>query len=302
MKDWQEVAANQAEVISTSQLRACGVSEAFVRAQIDARRWKKRSPRVVTTTTGPLSEEQRRWLAVLHPQGSAILGGLTAAEAHGLKRWERPDVTVLVDDADTYDPLTGVRFFRTRRSLFVLRDPKAHVPLARIEPAILLFAAHERNHRTALGSVTACVQQGLTTPERLRPWIRTLRPLRRAADLRVLLGDLEGGSQSLAEIDVLRACRTMGLAPPRRQKRRTGRDGRVRYTDLEWDLPDGRVLVLEVDGAFHADFEQYTADVRRSRSLTTPGRIVVRCTTLELRHEAHQVAADLRALGVPLAA
>ena len=82
-----------------------------------------------------------------------------------------------------------------------------------------------------------------------------LRPLRRAAAIRELLADVAGGSQSLAEIDVLRLCRAGAGAARRRKQRRRDRRVGCRYTDCEWDLPDGRVLVLEIDGAFHLDVE-----------------------------------------------
>lgn len=301
-RTWAEVAAEQHSMISHTQLRSCKVTKDFVAAQVRARRWVRRTRNVVSTTTGPLSVEQRQWLAVLHPGGPAVIGGLTAAFLHGLRNWERDDVTVLVDNELSFEPVSGVTFFRTRRALVPLTDASSALPRARLEPAILLFAAHERYHRTALGAVTACVQQGLTRPELLRPWIRTMRPLRRAADLRALLDDLDGGVQSVAELDAVRACRDMGLQAPRSQTRRRGRDGRWRYTDLEWDLPGGQVLVLEVDGGVHLDSRQYTQDVQRQRSLTEPGRLIVRCTAYELRHEPWLVIADLKALGVPLAA
>ena len=76
------------------------------------------------------------------------------------------------------------------------------------------------------------------------------------------------------------------------------RTGRIRWTDAEWDLPDGTVLVLEIDGAFHSDVLQAADDARRSRRLTTPTRMVVRCTAYEVTHEPHEVALDLIALGL----
>ena len=180
-----------------------------------------------------------------------------------------------------------------------LRHPTHSPRSARVEPAVLLFAAHERSTRTALGAISATVQQGLTTPANLLEWTRTLRPLRRAAAIRDLLADVSGGSQSLSEVDVLRLCRAWGLAPPRRQKRRRDRSGRLRFTDCEWDLPDGRVLVLEIDGGFHIDVDNYTEDVKRHRGLDHHRRIVVRCTTYEVRHEPIGLMQDLLALGVP---
>ncbi|WP_133176422.1 hypothetical protein [Nocardioides currus] len=80
------------------------------------------------------------------------------------------------------------------------------------------------------------------------------------------------------------------------------RSGRRRYTDCEWDLPDGRVIVLEVDGAFHDDAMQGVLDRRRHRRLTTSRRIVVQCSAWEIRHEPAEVMEDLVALGVPLLA
>ena len=301
-RTWQEVAESQSGVLSEGSLRELHVTRALVRNQVRAGRWAERTHSVYTTTTGPLSRTQQLWVAVEHAGPQALLGGLTATEQLGMRNWARDEVTVLVDQELSFDPVEGVRYFRTRRSLGAMRHPTQTPRSARIEPAVLLFAAHERSTRTALGAVTATVQQRLTTPANLLEWTRTLRPLRRAASIRDLLADVSGGSQSLAEIDVLRLCRAWGLAPPRRQKKRRDRSGRQRFTDCEWDLPDGRVLVLEIDGAFHLEVVSYTEDVKRHRALTTDRRIVIRCTTYEVRHEPAGLMQDLIALGVPRAA
>lgn len=96
-------------------------------------------------------------------------------------------------------------------------------------------------------------------------------------------------------------CRTGGLAPPARQVRRRDAAGRVRFTDCEWRLGDGRDLVLEVDGSFPWEAEHWEDDSARQRARTSPNRMVVRCTARELRDEPELVAHDLRLLGVPAA-
>jgi hypothetical protein len=227
-----------------------------------------------------------------------MLGGLTAAELQGLQRWQRQEIMVIVDDELSFDPLDGVRFFRSRRTISAMRAPGL-LPICRLEPAILLFAGYERHRRTAHGAVVATVQQRLTTPGRLGEWLDWLRPLRRSGELRSLLVDVGGGVHSLAERDLRRACRTFGVVPPRSQTPRRDRAGRIRYTDAEWLLPDGTVLVLEVEGAFHDDVLQSAADKSRQRKLTTGRRIVVACTAYELRFEPASVMEDLIALGVP---
>ena len=89
------------------------------------------------------------------------------------------------------------------------------------------------------------------------------------------------------------------LRPPDRQRPRRDREGRLRFTDCEWRLADGRIVVLEVEGGFHAEVEHFNDDLKRQRKLTTPNRIVIRCGALELRDDPESVGEDLRALGVP---
>lgn len=285
---WRQLAEAQAGLLSRRQLLGLGVTESEVRHHVSMERWAHRSSGVISTTTGPLSQEQRLWLGVLHAGPTAMVGGLNAAEHLGLRGWHRDEVTILV----------SFRFFRTRRSFKLLVAP-GELPTCRIEPAVLLFASAEPHLRTALGAVTATVQQKRTTPDKLREWIALLAPLRRARQIRDLLGDVADGAQSLAEVDFRKACRTFGLRLPTSQRTRRDSRGRKRYTDCEWRLEGGREVILEIDGAFHDDVLQATDDRARNRRLSGPGRTVVQCTAWEVRHEPESLIEDLIALGVP---
>jgi hypothetical protein len=293
----------QVGMIARRQLNSWGLDADHVAAQVAARRWVVHTPRVVGTTTGALTWEQRCWLAVLHAGPRSLLGGLSAAEVSGLAGWHRETITVLVDDELAFESVEGVRFFRSRRPFELLCSPRTTIPSAQMEPAILMWAGYDAVEvRAAHGVLAASVQQRLTTPEQLLTWIESLRPLRRAKGFRRTVGDLADGAESVAEIDVRRLCRRFGLRPPDRQRPHLDRSGKRRRTDCEWDLPDGSVLVLEVDGALHMEVLQWGADIKRARSLTTRERIVIRCTSFELRYEMEDVARDLLALGVPRAA
>jgi hypothetical protein len=292
------LAARQGGLVARRQLNELGWDADRVRNQVAARRWVPRSSTLVSVFTGALGWREQVWLGVLHAGGTALAGGLTALEWHGLRSWHRDDVTVLVDDELVFDPVPGITFFRTRRPLQSMRDPHAELPLCRVEPAVLLFAAYERSSRTGQGLLAATVQQRLTTADALRRQLEQMRPLRRAKLFRAALVDIEGGAQSMAELDVGRLCRRFGLPRPRRQVRRRDSSGRVRFTDCEWLLPNGVVLVLEIDGAFHMESEHWEDDLKRQRRLVSPGRIVVRCTARELRDEPETVVHDLVALGL----
>lgn len=299
LPNWEAVAAAQSGMIARRQLVAMGVDWGRVRNNVAARRWAARSGTVLSTFTGPLAPVHLMWLGVLHAGGDSLIGGLTAATAHGLTRWDRAEVTVLVDDERLFDPLPAVRFVRTRRPLKEMRDESSDLPLCRIEPALLLCAAYQLSERAAQGVLMAAVQQRLTTPELLAAWVERLRPLRRAALFRKVVTEISGGAQSFGEAQFGRLCEQYGLRPPTRQVRRRDSRGLLRFTDCEWTLSDGRVLVLEIDGGFHMDVDHWEDDIVRQRGLAGPGRVVVRCTTRELRDNAGPVFADLRRLGVP---
>jgi hypothetical protein len=287
--------------VTRQQLNDLGLDRFFVRNQLVAGRWVALTSSVIGTTTGELSRTSTMWLGVLHAGPAAILGGLTAAEVLGLRNWPREEITVLVPDELEFDEheVAGVRFVRTRRDLTAMRLSRDGLPVCRVEPAVLLWAAYQPSRRAAQGIVAAVVQQRLSTPGRLTEWVRIMRPLRWAALFRQTLGDIEGGAQSVAEIDVRRMCRRVGIVAPTYQRRRVDSAGRVRFTDCEWVLAGGHVVILEIDGGFHMDVEHWEDDLARQRRISGPGRTIVRCTAREVRDDDEQLAADLLALGVP---
>ena len=290
----------QAGMVARRQLTALGIDWDAVEANVEARRWVVRTPRVISTVTGELTITQRRWVGVLHAGPRSMLGGLAAASEQGFAGHDSEIVTVLVDDELSFEPVDGVRFFRSRRPFDLLMSPRSGIASARLEPALLLWAAYQAPRlRPAVAALAAAVQQRLTTPERLIEWIDLLRPLRRAKPFKAALGEIAGGAHSGAELDVVRMCREFRMPRPRQQTPRLDRSGKQRWTDCEWDLPDGTVLVLEVDGSHHMEVRAWGDDLKRSRAITQRDRLVVRCSAYELRHEPLSVATDLIALGLP---
>jgi hypothetical protein len=294
----EQLISAQAGMLARRQLTALGMDWDRVNRQITAGRWSARTPRVVSVVTGTLTVEQRRWLGVLHAGPRSMLGGLTAGARHGLTGWERDDVTVLVDDELSFELVSGIRFFRSRRPFEILLSPRPGIPSCNLEPGLLLWAGYDAQLRPAHGVLAAAVQQRLTTAARMREWLDLLKPLRRASGFRRMLADVEGGVHSGAERDINKMCRDFGMPLPKRQMSRRDSDGRRRWTDAEWRLVDGRILVLEVDGAFHMEVAQWTADKRRARRISSADRVVLGATAFEVRHEPAEVARDLIALGV----
>ncbi|HTF08906.1 MAG TPA: hypothetical protein VK659_12115, partial [Asanoa sp.] len=70
-----------------------------VRHRLATNRWRRLSAGVRVTRPGPLGAEQHAWVAVLAAGPGALLGGIAAATAGGLRgRWQRTAVDVLVPD------------------------------------------------------------------------------------------------------------------------------------------------------------------------------------------------------------
>jgi hypothetical protein len=293
---WRDLAASQAGLLARRQLLAIGYDSDYVDDQVAAGRWQMVSDVVVCTTTGTLTREQLMWAGVLHAGRGSAIGGLTALERRGLKHWHRDEITVLLAKSYNLAPLAGVRFVETRRpvGLYATGD----LATWRTEPAALLFAGYSRSSRTAIGILAAVVQQRLTTPERLLVEIERMRPLRWAKKFKRALGAIVDGAHSLAEMRVVRMCHVHELPLPRQQTKRLDSSGRVRYTDAEWRLPSGRIVILEVDGGFHMESVRWEDDIVRERDLVATGAIVLRCTDRELVDEPQRVAASLRAVGV----
>lgn len=292
------LAETQHGVVTRRQLAQLGVHRDVVRRRLRDGRWVARSAEVVSTTTGPPSTGQVRWTGVLHPRGPAALAGRTALAEHGLRGWESDTVTVVVG-VERHLDVAGVRYFRSRRPFLEWASRRDGRPVLDVEPAALLLAAYGTRPRAAVGVLAACVQQRLTTADRLQRWLGRLTAMPRRRLLAEVLDDIAGGSHSMTEVDVVRMCRAAGLQLPARQRARTDARGVRRWTDAEWDLPDGTLLVLEVDGAFHMDVREWAADKRRHRRLVQPGRVVVSCTSYEIRAESAALVADLLVLGVP---
>jgi hypothetical protein len=215
---WRQLADAQAGLLTRLQLASVGVDRWAVRHRINTDRWVELTPTVIGTTTGSLDREQVMWLGVLHGGRDAMIGELTAAEVCGLRNWRRDHVTVVVPHGtDVGAGHPAIEYVRSRRPIRAHRRRRSGLPVSRIEPAVLGFAARQRSTRTAEGVLAAVVQQRLVEPAALLDWIDRLSPLRGASRFRAALNDIAGGAQSVAEIDVRRLCRTFGIALPERQ-------------------------------------------------------------------------------------
>lgn len=296
-----ELLARQRGVATLRQLVRAGLSRHRIQAQVTARRWQRVGRHCVVAHNFVPTREQWMWIALLDNPGPVALAGFTALELGGFRYFgdEPKLIHLVVRRGAEYHRFPEVKIHESRRfeaEDIVVSHGFPHLSFPR---SVLDAAAWQPSRRYACGVPAAAVQQRICTAEELETEMAHVGRIRHKQPLRLALLDIAGGAEALSELDVAALCRRFGLRPPDRQRVRLDRRGRKRYLDCEWDLGDGRVLVLEVDGSHHLDVEHWEADMKRERGIVTGGRTVLRASAHEVRYEQAEVAADLVAIGVP---
>lgn len=283
------LAESQDDVVSRRQLAGLDVSRHQVSSRVRCHRWQFAGHQVVVLHPGPLTARQRRWAAVLSFPGLAALAGLTAAIEHGLTGFESEAIHVVVRAGTRVPTLPGLIVHLSRRFAPGDLHPTRKPPQVRVDRALVDAAAWSATPRRACAILAAAVQQRLTTVPRLADQLDRAGQIRHCAVLAAVLRDIDGGSQSLAEIDFFRLCRRFRLPPPQRQRLRVDARGRRRYLDADF----GNVVV-EVDGALHLRPLDWWADMARQNELAIDGRRVLRFPSLVIRTQPQVVAEQLR--------
>ena len=280
-------------VAGYSAFVALGVSESRLRAQLASRRWTRLGLAVVRHN-GELTHEERCTVARINCGPRAVLTSFTGLQTWGLRGWEREEVHVLAPRGTTTPKNLGFRVQLHRVFDWDDAQVSAVRQLHRAAPALIVAARSFSSARPACGILAAAVQQRVVRSAELRAAATAATRSRHRAALLLAIDDIAQGAQALSEIDFVRLCRRNGLPPPDQQTVRRDAAGRRRYLDATWRLPDGRLLVVEVDGALHLVQARWWSDQLRQNDLALNGALVLRFPSAVVRHEEHVVVAQLR--------
>jgi very-short-patch-repair endonuclease len=227
----------------------------------------------------------------------AVLAGLTAARIQGLRGFDldREVIHLLCPvgaSKHLTDPPVALKVHYSR----VLGEDDVHPSRqpaqTRVARSVVDAAAWMPTSRGTRAVLAASVQQRLVRVDDLRSVVhRNLRMDRRGL-IRSTLNDIEGGSHALSELDftnlVIRAFR---LPEPDRQVERRDASGRRRWLDVVYERAR---VVIEIDGAAHADVLEYWDDMNRDNGLRLDGYTVFRFPAFIIRHSPETVAATIR--------
>jgi very-short-patch-repair endonuclease len=279
-----ELAEAQDGVVHRDQLAQLGISHAHVRSQVRAQRWVPIGASVVSLMTGALTHGQLRRAALLHVGPRGQLDGLSALEQAGLVGWTTDAVHVLLPHGVVISSLPGVVLHRTRQLDDRDTTPRAGLRCSSVARATVDAASRMSSRRSAAGLVHAVVQQRLARPSEVSECLERLRKVRYVDTIRAAIAAADAGADSQSEVDATRVLRMAGLTSYRRQHVVMTADGPRRY-DLVVDLPDGTLLLVEVDGPHHDDPRRRAADMEKDASAIAAGHQVLRMPALLLRHD-----------------
>lgn len=286
----RELFAQQYGVASRRQLYAVGLGRWDVKAELRSGRWLTRGPQSISNITGVLCERGRWWTALIEVGSRAALDGVTALQAAGLTGFTEPAIHISMPKSGKPRRWPGAVVHETRRrlstDLVIAGIPRVRPAVAAVRAA--LWAASDRQ---AALIMTMSVQQQLVTVAALDEAMAGVRRHRRRRFLLQLLVDLQGGVQSMAELDFARMCRASGLPEPDRQAVHDFGGGWA-VVDNEWTEYD---LVVEIEGAHHLHAPVTISDALRQNNLTTRRSSVLRIPVVGLRTDPARFLDQVRA-------
>lgn len=279
-------------VLTVRELVELGVSRRTIAHRCRYRGpWKRLLPGVVLLSGGRPSTRQRIRAALAYAGESAVLTGMQAVVAHGLRRVPADDaVHVLVPHRRQRSSSGFVVIERTQR----LPQPTSlrGVPVAPVERAVLDAVRRLTDRRVVCALLADAVQSGHTTPERLRAELEAGSGRGSALPREVLREDLDAGVRSTAESDARRLLIRSALPTPLWNPALLGPDGRfLGYPDAWFD---DVALAWQIDSyAFHLSPADYAATLERDAAMVAEGVVVVRTLPTNLRRRPERVLARL---------
>lgn len=287
----QAASAIYGHVIDHGRLRALGVTRWQARAQVNAGRWVRRGRQTFATAPGQLEDQAARWRAVWEAgERIALVDGVSALRAHGLKGWSEDLVHISAVHNHNVGRIEGVSVHKVARRV---EGERTSTGLPCTQPAVAAVrAAHWAvSDRQAATLMAMTVQQRLATGQQLLDAVAQVRGRNRRAFIHRIALDVADGAHALGELEFAAACRRRGMPEPTRQSIRRLSD-RKAYLDVFFEEYG---VVVEIDGAGHQWGLKALDDHLRDNAVVINGDRVLRINVIGLRLHEDEFMEQVRA-------
>jgi hypothetical protein len=275
----------QAGLLSIDQCEELGIGREIRRRMIRQLRWSSPARAVLDTCPEPLHRRTRddwfehaarwrTWLALLVHCADTIATGCCALVLHGVSGLPR-DFPLEVARPDRSPR-------RARYGVAVVRYPPFPTvtisgrTVAQIDHAAAQALPKLPRHNALAVLDDLAKRHGFDKPRLARLHELVVRRRRGSAQLHDLFELVNRLSESPAESFARLSCHENGVPPDDLQVRFT-RDGVVvARVDMGWRLPDGRWLVVEIDGVGpHSTPQALVRDAPRQNQLLASGQVIM---------------------------
>lgn len=288
----------QRGVIADWQAAALGIERRALRRACGSG-WMQVSPHVFADREGDLSTSQLRVAGALECGPSALLAGRSALAEAGWRADDERLIDVIAPRGARHRSAPRPRWLRVHYPEAEARGrgSPARTGTAR---ACIDAAAWARTPGEVLFLLTSAAQQRLVTPDAVRAEFESRSRVRNAPLIRDTLDSMALGVTTTGEARFLRECRRRGLPQPRMQVAKRAQGRRRRVVDAEFRTGDGRVVIVEIDGAGHLDVDTWHDDMTRQNGLVMRGdAIVLRVSNWQVAHDPEPFFALLGSLVAP---
>lgn len=282
------LARRQHGVVTRAQALEAGRSAKQIRWQLETGRWLRLHRGVYLTNSGRPTWHARAWAALLWSGPGAVLILEAAAHLWRLEAEPPQVIAVGVPFGRHPKPVTGVRPVQRRRLESVTVDG---FPVTRAAQTVIDLADQPRARLDdAVALAARACQRNLVSQTRLLDELLVRRRHRFSGELRLALGEIGSGAESLPEVwfarRVLRRHRLPGF------EAQVVEPGGTRT-----DLKNRRFGVnVEVDGQLWHAGDRFHRDRRNDRRAAARGEVTLRVTYLELDRTPCAIAAEVAAV------
>jgi hypothetical protein len=286
-----ELLTRQVGVISRSQARECGMSDAALRHRIrGGGPWQVLLPGTYLSHTGTPTTRQREMAAILYAGPGSVITGPSALTWHGIRVPRAQLVDVLVPEPRRRRDVSFVRLSRTGRmpSMLFPQGDLFYVPPAR---AAADTVRGLRDLSTVRAIVADGVQRGLIKLALLQDELAQ-GPVQGSARLRQVLAEVEDGVRSSVEAD-LRTLIKLGHLPDPMYNPRLYAGGRfIAEPDTWW--PEAGVAGEMDSREWHLSPKDWERTLARDARMSAHGIIVMHISPGRLKAEPQMVADQIR--------
>jgi hypothetical protein len=287
-----DLLARQDHVVTTTQLRAAGVTTETVRWHT-GRTWRVILPRVVLLSRETPTDRQRTIGALLWAGPKAYLTAANAAEHHGIRSAARRDGMVEMLTPHPY-ATRSKGYASVRRTELEDHDIRTLGPIRVASPAHSAITAAAQARRDSLREaiLIEAVQRDIASVDDLAEWAYRMRPAD-TARLEPALAAAAAGVWSVPEGMLLDLVRTSSvLSEPLTNPTLLG-SARTRLVTPDLWFDDVALAVMVHSHEYHSQGDQWVETVERDGDLTAEKIVVLGVTPTSLRRRPEDVLARI---------